>query len=239
VHGGPEQSWDDSWHPRWNAQLWAANGWTAIIPNFRGTPGYGMAFQRAIRNDWGAGAYEDVMAFTDAALAAGLADGQRLCAAGASFGGYLVNWINGQTDRFRCLVTHGGDFDLVAAYYDTEELWFAEWEMEGTPLEREEAYRRWSPQRFAGRMRTPTLVSHGELDYRVNLAQGLSTFTALQRQGVPSRLVVFSDEDHHLKKPRNLRAFHEEVFGWVRTHIGPEAAAGAGARPPTSPASGR
>jgi dipeptidyl aminopeptidase/acylaminoacyl peptidase len=227
VHGGPESSWDDSWHPRWNAQLWAANGWTVIIPNFRGSPGYGMAYQRAIRGDWGGGPYEDTMAFTDAAVASGVADGERLCAAGASFGGYLVNWINGQTGRFRCLVTHAGDFNLEAAYYDTEELWFPEWHMGGTPAERAEAYLRWSPHRFAGRFRTPTLVTHGELDYRVNVAQGLSTFTALQRQGVPSRLLVFPDEDHQLKKPRNLRVFHEEAFGWVRAHIDPPAAGGA------------
>jgi dipeptidyl aminopeptidase/acylaminoacyl peptidase len=225
LHGGPEGAWDDSWHYRWNAQLWAANGWTVVIPNFRGSSGYGAAWQRAVRADWGEGPARDVEAFVDAAVASGEVDGERMCAAGASFGGTLVNWLNGHSDRFRCLVTHAGDFDLEAAYFDTEELWFPEWEMGGTPFERPEAYQRSSPRRGAGRWRTPTLVSHGELDYRVNLAQGLSTFTALQRRGVPSRLLVFPDEGHHLLKPRNARAFHEEAFAWVRSHVGPAPAA--------------
>jgi dipeptidyl aminopeptidase/acylaminoacyl peptidase len=221
VHGGPEGAWDDSWHYRWNAQLWAANGWTVVIPNFRGSSGYGMAWQRAIRGDWGEGPQRDVLAFADAAVASGEADGARMCAAGASYGGTLVNWLNGHTDRFRCLFTHAGDFDVEGSYFDTEELWFPEWELEGSALSKPEAYQRNSPRRAAARWRTPTLVSHGELDYRVNVAQGISTFTALQRLGVPSRLLVFPDEGHHVLKPRNARVFHEEAFSWVRTYIGP------------------
>jgi dipeptidyl aminopeptidase/acylaminoacyl peptidase len=140
----------------------------------------------------------------------------------------MVSWINGHSERFRCLVAHAGDFDLAASYFDTEELWFPEWEMGGTPFDREEEYRKWSPSRFAARWRTPELVTHGELDYRVAVGQAISTFTALQRRGVESRLVIFPDEGHHLLKPRSARAFHGEVFGWIRAHIGPIAAAAEG-----------
>jgi dipeptidyl aminopeptidase/acylaminoacyl peptidase len=225
VHGGPQAAWLDDWHYRWNTMLWAAQGWTVIVPNFRGSSSYGMAWQDAIRGDWGDGPFGDVMAFTDMAVAAGEVDEGRMCAAGASYGGYLVNWINGHTGRFRCLVTHAGDFDLTAAYFDTEELWFPEWEMGGTPFERAEQYRQWSPSRFAGLWKTPTLVTHGELDYRVAVSHAFSTFTALQRRGVSSRLVVFPDEGHWVLKPRNAKAFHDEVFGWIHTHIGPAAGA--------------
>jgi len=140
----------------------------------------------------------------------------------------MVNWINGHTDRFRCLVAHAGDFDLVAAYFDTEELWFPEYEMGGTPFDREAEYRKWSPSAFAARWKTPTLVTHGELDYRVAVGHGISTFTALQRRGVPSRLLVFPDEGHWIVKPGNVRAFHREVFGWIREHIGPTEGGGTG-----------
>jgi len=225
VHGGPQGAWLDDWHWRWNTMLWAAQGWTVVIPNFRGSSSYGMAWQDAIRGDWGDGPLGDIMAFTDMAVAAGEVEEGRMCAAGASYGGYMVNWINGHTDRFRCLVTHAGDFDLASAYFDTEELWFPEWEMGGTPFEREEAYRRMSPSAFAGRWKTPTLVTHGELDYRVAVGHAFSTFTALQRRGVASRLLVFPDEGHWIARPKNAKAFHEEVFGWIRTHIGPSAVA--------------
>ena len=228
VHGGPEGAWVDDWHYRWNTMLWASQGWTLIIPNFRGSSGYGMAWQEAIREDWGDGPFGDIMAFTDLAVASGEVDPARMCAAGASYGGYMVNWINGHTDRFRCLVAHAGDFDLEAAYFDTEELWFPEWEMGGTPFDREEQYRKWSPSRFAGRWKTPELVTHGERDYRVAVTHGLAAFTALQRRGVESRLLVFPDEGHHVLKPGNARAFHDEVFRWIRAHIGPGEAVAAG-----------
>jgi len=224
VHGGPQGAWIDDWHYRWNTMLWASQGWTVVIPNFRGSSSYGMAWQDAIRGNWGDGPFGDVMAFADMAVKSGEADGERMCAAGASYGGYLVNWINGHTDRFKCLVAHAGDFDLFSAYFDTEELWFPEWEMKGTPFENEALYRKLSPSTSAGRWKTPTLVTHGELDFRVAVNQGFSTFTALQRRGVPSRLLVFPDEGHHILKPRNAKAFHDEVFGWIRSHIGPAAA---------------
>ena len=223
VHGGPQGAWLDDWHYRWNTMLWASQGWTVVVPNFRGSSSYGMAWQDAIRGNWGDGPFGDIMAFTDMAVKSGEADGERLCAAGASYGGYMVNWINGHTDRFKCLVAHAGDFDLFAAYFDTEELWFPEWELQGTPFEQEALYRKLSPSSYAARWKTPTLVSHGELDFRVAVNQGLSTFTALQRRGVPSRLLVFPSEGHWIAKPKNARAFHDEVFGWIRGYIGPEA----------------
>jgi len=218
IHGGPQGAWEDGWSFRWNPRLWASRGYTIILPNPRGSTGFGQAYTDAVRNDWGGTPYRDVMALTDAAIASGEADGARMCAAGASYGGYLVNWINGQTDRFRCLVSHAGDFDLAASYYDTEELWFPEWEL-GRPFESPEAFARWSPSQQVARWKTPTLVSHGALDYRVTLTQGLSTFTALQRRGIESRLVVFPDENHWILKPRNSRRFHEEVFGWIDRHL--------------------
>jgi len=218
VHGGPQGAWDDAWSYRWNPQVYAARGWTVLLPNPRGSTGFGQAYTDAVRGDWGGVPFDDIMRLTDAAIAAGELDGARACAAGASYGGYMVNWINGHTDRFRCLVTHAGEFDSFAAYFDTEELWFPEWE-KGLPWERPEAYRRESPSTFLASWKTPTLVTHGELDYRVTVTQGISTFTALQRRGVESRLLVFPDENHWILKPRNSRVFHEEVLGWIGRHL--------------------
>ncbi|GEJ58664.1 alpha/beta hydrolase family protein [Anaeromyxobacter diazotrophicus] len=219
VHGGPQGAWKDAWSFRWNPLLYAARGWTVVLPNPRGSTGFGQAYQDAVRMSWGGAPFDDVMALTDAALAGGEADGARLCAAGASYGGYMVNWMNGHTDRFRCLVAHAGDFDLEAAYYDTEELWFPEWEL-GRPWEDRTAYERWSPHRFVQRWRTPTLVTHGELDYRVTVTQALSTYTALQRLGVESRLLVFPDEGHWILRPKNARVFHDVVLSWIADHLG-------------------
>jgi dipeptidyl aminopeptidase/acylaminoacyl peptidase len=218
IHGGPQGAWNDAWSYRWNPRLWASRGYTVVLPNPRGSTGFGQGYTDAVRDDWGGTPYQDIMALTDAAIASGEADGGRMCAAGASYGGYMVNWINGQSRRFRCLVTHAGSFDLAGHYYDTEELWFPEWEL-GRPWERPEAFDRWSPSRFVARWATPTLVTHGQLDYRVSVTQGISTFTALQRRGIESRLVVFPDENHWVLKPRNARRFHEEVFGWIDRHL--------------------
>jgi dipeptidyl aminopeptidase/acylaminoacyl peptidase len=234
VHGGPQGAWNDAWSYRWNPALYAARGWTVVLPNPRGSTGWGQAYTDAVRDDWGGLPFDDLMRLTDAAVAAGALDGARACAAGASYGGYMVNWINGQTDRFRCLVAHAGDFDLASSYYDTEELWFPEWEL-GRPWERPEAYARFSPSASVARWKTPTLVTHGELDYRVTVAQGISTFTALQRRGVESRLLVFPDENHWILKPRNARRFHEEVFGWIGRHLAAPAAAGSTDGAPAAP----
>jgi dipeptidyl aminopeptidase/acylaminoacyl peptidase len=232
VHGGPQGAWTDGWSYRWNPQLYAARGWTVVLPNPRGSTGWGQPYTDAVRDDWGGKPYQDIMALTDAAVASGELDGGRTCAAGASYGGTMVNWINGQTDRFRCLVAHAGWYDLSAGYVETEELWFPEWEM-GVPWERPEAYARQSPSSFVKSWKTPTLVSHGELDYRVTVTQGLAAFTALQRRGVESRLMVFPDENHWVLKPRNTRVFYEEVFGWIERHLA--APNGSPKAPPTTP----
>lgn len=219
VHGGPQGAWKDAWSFRWNPLLYAARGWTVLMPNPRGSSGFGQAYQDAVRRNWGGTPFDDLMALTDAALAGGEVDGARLCAAGASYGGYMVNWMNGHTDRFRCLVAHAGTFDLEASYYDTEELWFPEWEL-GRPWEDPAPYERWSPHRFVKAWRTPTLVTHGELDYRVTVTQALSTYTALQRLGVESRLLLFPDEGHWILRPKNARVFHAVVLSWIADHLG-------------------
>jgi dipeptidyl aminopeptidase/acylaminoacyl peptidase len=220
LHGGPEDAWLDEWHWRWNALLWAAQGYTLVLPNPRGSTGYGQAYVDAVRNDWNGAPVDDVMAFLDAAIAGGDVDGARVCAAGASYGGYLAHVMNGRTDRFRCLVSHASLFDVELAWYGTDELWFPEWEF-GLPWEHPEDYARASPRRSVDRWKTPMLVTHGQLDYRVALGQALGAFTALQRLGIESRLVVFPDEGHWIQKPRNSRVFHDETFGWLRHFLQP------------------
>jgi len=224
VHGGPQGAWVDGWTFRWNALLYASQGYAVVMPNPRGSTGYGQAYTDAVRERWGGEPYEDVLAVVDAAIESGAVDGARTCAAGASYGGYMVNWINANTTRFRCLVAHAGLFDLRMAYYTTEELWFPEWEQGGVPWERPEAYERWSPSRLAGKMRTPTLVTHGELDYRCTVDQAYATYTALQRQGVSSKLVIFPDEGHWIQRPKNSKVFYDVVLAWLEGHLGPRRA---------------
>jgi dipeptidyl aminopeptidase/acylaminoacyl peptidase len=215
IHGGPQGAWTDSWTYRWNAQIFAAAGYVVLLPNPRGSSGFGQEFMDDINADWGGRAYEDVMKGTDYAESLPYVDKGRTTAAGASYGGYLVDWIAGHTDRFRALVSHDGVFDLASMYGATEELWFPEWEFKGPYWENPEMYERWSPSRFVKNFKTPTLVVHGELDYRVPLEQGLGMFTALQRQGVPSRLVVFPDENHWVLKPANSVRWYQEVISWL------------------------
>jgi dipeptidyl aminopeptidase/acylaminoacyl peptidase len=186
-----------------------------FLPNPRGSIGWGQAFTDAIRGDWGGKVYEDIMKGTDHAEALSYVAPGRTVAAGASFGGYMVNWIAGHTDRFRALVSHDGVFDLVSMYGSTEELWFPEWDLEGTYWTSPETYARWNPRAFVEGFATPTLVVHGERDYRVPIEQGLAMFTALQRQGVPSRLLVFPDENHWVLKPANSVRWHEVVLEWI------------------------
>ena len=220
VHGGPQGAWNDAWSPRWNAMLYAAQGYAVVLPNPRGSTGYGQAYADAVSRDWGGRPYEDILALVDAAIEGGTVDGERMCALGASYGGYMVHWINGHTDRFRCLVAHAGIFDLEAFYYRTDELWFPEWELGGPPFERAEDYRKFSPHLLVARWKTPTLVSVGELDYRTTVDHGYAAFTALQRRGVPSKLLVFPDEGHWIAKPKNARVFHDVVFAWLAEHLG-------------------
>jgi dipeptidyl aminopeptidase/acylaminoacyl peptidase len=223
VHGGPQGAWTDGWTYRWNAEVFAAAGFVVLLPNPRGSTGWGQAFTDDINGDWGGKAYEDVLRGTDWAEALPFVAKGRTVAAGASYGGYLINWIAGHTDRFRALVTHSGVFDLVSMYGSTEELWFPEWELGGPYWKSPQSYERWSPRAFVSAFRTPTLVVHGERDYRVPLEQGLAMFTALRRQGVPARLVTFPDENHWILKPANSVRWYEEVLGWLRRWSAAEA----------------
>jgi len=216
--GGPQGAWEDEWGMRWNEAAFAARGYVVLAVNPRGSTGYGRAFEEQISGDWGGLAYDDLMRAVDAAeKLPGVLPG-RTCAAGASFGGYMIDWIAGHTDRFRCLVSHDGVYDLAAEYGSTEELWFPEWEMRGTPWDNPEAYRKWSPSTYAKSFKTPTLVVQGELDFRVPVEQGLGMFTALQRQGVESRLLYFPDEGHWVLKPRSSQLWYRTVLEWIDAH---------------------
>jgi dipeptidyl aminopeptidase/acylaminoacyl peptidase len=215
IHGGPQGGWNDAWSYRWNPQLFANAGYVVFMPNPRGSIGWGQELVDDVTGDWGGRAYEDVMRGTDSAEALPYVAKGRTVAAGASYGGYMVNWIAGHTDRFRALVSHDGLFDLASMSVSTEELWFTDWELKAPFWENPAQYERWSPSRFVKNFKTPTLVIHGELDYRVPLEQGLSMFTALQRRGVPSKLVVFPDENHWVLKPWNSVKWYQEVLGWL------------------------
>jgi dipeptidyl aminopeptidase/acylaminoacyl peptidase len=216
IHGGPQGSFDDHWHYRWNPQIYAGHGYAVAMVDFHGSTGYGQAFTDAINGDWGGAPFEDLMKGLDDVLRRhSWIDNTRIAAAGASFGGYMINWIQGKTDRFAALVCHDGNLDETMAYYDTEELWFPEWEHGGTPWENPEGYSKHSPVNLVGNWRTPQLVIHGALDYRVVDTQGLATFNALQRRGVPSRLLYFPDENHWVLKPANSIQWHEVVLDWM------------------------
>lgn len=219
IHGGPQGAFLDNWHGRWNYAMFASPGTAVMFVNPRGSTGYGQRFVDEVSKDWGGKAYEDIMKGVDAATARfPFIDGNRLAAAGGSYGGYMANWINGHTNRFEAIVSHAGVFNLEAMYGATEEIWFPEWEFGGAYWDSTasaQQYRKWSPHLFAGRMNTPTLVVHGEIDYRVPYTEGLSLFTALQRRNVPSRLVVFPDEGHWIAKPQNQQLWWREVNGWI------------------------
>ncbi len=216
IHGGPQGSFDDHWHYRWNPQIYAAHGYAMVMIDFHGSTGYGQAFTDAIRGDWGGAPYEDLMkGLDDVLLRHPWIDSDRMAALGASYGGFMVNWIQGQTDRFAALVSHDGNLDEYMAYFDTEELWFPEWEHGGTPWENPEGYRKHSPVNHVADFKTPELVIHGALDYRVVDTQGLAMFNALQRMGVPSRLLYYPDENHWVLKPLNSIQWHEVVLDWI------------------------
>ncbi|RMF71414.1 MAG: S9 family peptidase [Acidobacteria bacterium] len=217
IHGGPQGSFGNHFHYRWNPQAYAGHGFAAVMIDFHGSTGYGQAFTDSIRGDWGGKPLEDLQKGLAAALERyPFLDGDRVCALGASFGGFMINWIAGQwPDRFECLVNHDGNLDERFAYFDTEELWFPEWDHMGTPWENPEGYEKHNPIRFVDRWKTPMLVIHGAKDYRVVDTQGLGTFNALQRRGIPSRLLYFPDENHWVLKPHNSILWHETVLAWL------------------------
>jgi dipeptidyl aminopeptidase/acylaminoacyl peptidase len=217
IHGGPQGSFGNDFHYRWNPQTYAARGYAAVMVDFHGSTGYGQAFTDAIRGDWGGKPLEDLKKGLDAALAAyPWMDGERVGALGASYGGYMVNWIAGAwPDRFKALVSHDGNLDERFAYYATEELWFPEWEHGGTPWENPAGYAKHNPVDLVKNWKTPVLVVHGALDYRVVDTGGIATFTAAQRKGIPSKLLYFPDENHWVLKPRNSILWHDTVLDWL------------------------
>ncbi|MFZ0285658.1 MAG: S9 family peptidase, partial [Terriglobales bacterium] len=216
IHGGPEGAWGDDWSYRWNPELFAANGYVVIMINFHGSTGYGQKFTDAINGDWGGAPFEDLMKGLDYAEQTNpFIDKNRECALGASYGGYAINWILGHTDRFKCLVSHDGMFNAESAWGSTEEIWFNNWEFKGTPYDNREMYQKWSPHQYAKNFKTPTLVVHGQLDYRLDVSEGFQLFTTLQMLGVPSKMLYFPDEGHWVLKPQNSELWYKTVNDWV------------------------
>jgi dipeptidyl aminopeptidase/acylaminoacyl peptidase len=216
IHGGPEGAWGDDWSYRWNPELFAANGYVVIMINFHGSTGYGQKFIDAINGDWGGAPFEDLMKGLDyAEKTYPFIDKDRECALGASYGGYMANWVLGHTDRFKCIVSHDGMFNTDSAWGTTEELWFNQWEFKGTPYSNPEMYEKWSPRNSAKKFKTPTLVVHGQLDYRLDVSEGFQLFTTLQTMGVPSKMLYFPDEGHWVLKPQNSQLWWKTVTDWV------------------------
>jgi dipeptidyl aminopeptidase/acylaminoacyl peptidase len=216
IHGGPQGAWEDHFHYRWNPQAYAGAGYVTIAVNFHGSTGFGQAFTDAIRKNWGGAPYDDLMKGLDHAIASyPYIDSERMGALGASYGGYMINWIAGHTDRFKCLVSHDGEFDQRISYFATEELWFPEWEQGGAPWDPDTTYDRWSPAQFVENWKTPMLVIHGAKDFRLPEFIGFSVFTALQRRGIPSKLLYFPDENHWVLKAKNSILWHDTVIGWL------------------------
>jgi dipeptidyl aminopeptidase/acylaminoacyl peptidase len=222
IHGGPQGAWGDDWSYRWNAELFAANGYVVVMINMRGSTGYGQAIVDGVNGDWGGKPFTDLMEGLDyAEQHYPFIDKTRECALGASYGGYMANWVAGHTDRFKCIVSHDGMFNPESAYGTTEELWFNEWEFKGKPWDyygkpdAENPYRKWSPMLAAKNFKTPMLVVHGQLDYRLDVSEGFQMFTTLQRLKVPSKMLYFPDEDHWVLKPQNARLWWKTVNDWV------------------------
>jgi dipeptidyl aminopeptidase/acylaminoacyl peptidase len=227
IHGGPQGAWGDDWSFRWNPELFAAptsstsSGYVVIMINFHGSTGYGQKFIDAINGDWGGAPFEDLMKGLDyAEKAYPFIDKDRECALGASYGGYMANWILGHTDRFKCIVSHDGMFNAESAWGTTEELWFNDWEFKGTPYDNREMYRKWSPHQYAKNFKTPTLVIHSQLDYRLDVSEGFQLFTTLQMEGVASKMLYFPDEGHWVLKPQNSQLWYKTVNDWVDQWIG-------------------
>jgi len=222
IHGGPQGAWGDDWSYRWNPELFASptsstsSGYVVVMINFHGSTGYGQKFIDAINGDWGGAPFEDLMKGLDyAEKTYPFIDKDRECALGASYGGYAINWILGHTDRFKCLVSHDGMFNAESAWGSTEELWFNDWEFKGTPYDNRASYEKWSPHQYAKNFKTPTLVIHGQRDYRLDVSEGLQLFTTLQMEGVPSKMLYFPDEGHWVLKPQNSQLWYKTVNDWV------------------------
>lgn len=222
LHGGPQTMWSNAWGYRWNEQVFSAPGYATLMINRRGSTGYGQKFTDEITGDWGGKAYEDVMDGVDYALKKyPFLDGSRMAAAGGSYGGYMANWIATHNGRFKAIISHAGIWD-ANSMYATEELWFQEHDMQGTPWTNPESYRKWAPMTYAaelGKFKTPMLVIDGELDFRVPYTQSLELFDTLQRQNVPSKLVIFPDEGHWVLKPQNSRFWYKTFLDWLAKYL--------------------
>jgi dipeptidyl aminopeptidase/acylaminoacyl peptidase len=223
VHGGPQGSFSNSWSYRWNPRVFISPGYAAVSVDFHGSTGYGQAFTDAIRSNWGGWPLEDLkLGLAYATAHDPQLEANNACALGGSYGGYMMNWIEGKwPDRFRCIVQHDGVFDARAMAYETEELWFDEWEHGGHPYyEAPEQFEKWNPVNYVTAWKTPQLVITSENDFRIPYTQGIATFTALQRRNIPSRLLVFPDENHWVLKPKNSVQWYDEVFGWMGRWMG-------------------
>lgn len=226
VHGGPQGAWEDSWSFRWNAQVWAAQGYVVVMPNPRGSTGFGFKFMDQITGDWGGKCYRDLVSGLDYVEKLPYVDKDRIGSAGGSFGGYMMNWfaVNDAAKRLKCLITHCSVWNFESMWGTTDELWFDEWEHGGLPWEKPAKYAEFSPHKKAGELgkyKTPMLIIHNDLDFRCPIGQGHELFSALQRQGVPSRFVNFPDEGHWVLKPQNSRHWHKEVFAWLAKYAPP------------------
>ncbi len=219
IHGGPVGTSADSFHPRWNAQLFAAPGYVVALVNFHGSSSFGQPFVESILGAHPDKPFTDVMKATDLLIAQGLADPQRLAAAGGSYGGFLVNWIAGHTPRFKALVTHAGVYDLLGQWA-SDGTWGRQHSYGGSPFTNLANVERWSPNRYSAGFTTPMLVLHGERDYRVPVTQGLELYGVLKAKGVPARLVYYPDENHWVLKPQNSRHWYGEVLGWLQRWLG-------------------
>jgi dipeptidyl aminopeptidase/acylaminoacyl peptidase len=219
IHGGPQGAWTDSWGARWNLQMFAARGFVVAAVNFHGSTGYGQAFTDAISRHWGDYPFDDLMKGLDVVARLPYVDSTRMGAAGASYGGYMVYWMAGHTDRFKVLVDHDGVFNTVSMAGTTEELWFTDWEFGGNPYTNRDLYRQWNPLNFVEHWKTPMLVVHSQLDYRVDLSEGYQAFTAAKRMGVPAKFLYFPDEGHWVLRPRNRRIWWGTVLDWLETYL--------------------
>ena len=224
IHGGPQSAWNDNWGFRWNPQVFANAGYVVFAPNPRGSTGYGQQFVNEISGDWGGKAYVDIMnGVADVIRRSPFIDRTRIGGAGASYGGYMIDWIEGHNSdprfRFKVLVSHDGVYNLTSMYGATEELWFTDWEFKGTPWTNPAMYQRWSPHNFVANFKTPMLIIHSELDYRVPIGEGLQLFTALQRKGIDSKLLVFPDEGHWVLKPQNSQLWYHTVLDWLDKYL--------------------
>jgi len=230
IHGGPQGAWDDNWHSRWNYQMFAARGYVVAAVNFHGSTGYGQKFTDAISQHWGDYPFDDLMKGLDAVARLPFVDSTRMGAAGASYGGYAIYWIAGHTNRFKVLVAHDGVFDLTSMAGSTEELWFPYWEFGGTPYANRALYDKWSPHNFVRGWKTPILIVHSQLDYRVDLSQGYEAFTAAKMMGVPAKFLFFPDEGHFVTRPRNRRLWWGTVLDWLDQYLTPAPPPQTGAR---------